>query len=57
MFWLWMFLIMLAVVGVSVLVAKMVTPKRPPSDRSDRRKHMTALKVSGAFPHRKSNRF
>lgn len=57
MFWLWMFLIMLAIVGLSVLVAKMVTPKGPKSEPGDRRKHMTALKVSGAFPHRKSNRF
>ena len=57
MFWLWMFLIMLAIVGLSVLVAKMTTPKqRGPSDPSDRSKHITALKVSGAFPHRKSNR-
>jgi hypothetical protein len=56
MFWLWMFLVMLAIVGLTVLIAKMVTPKQPRSDGDQRRRNITALKVSGAFPHRKSNR-
>jgi hypothetical protein len=56
MFWLWMFLIMLAIVGVTVLAAKVLTPPRNPGDPDQRRRNITALKVSGAFPHRKSNR-
>lgn len=57
MFWFWILLLTVFIVGVSVLVAKMTSPKpRGPSDPNDRRKHMTALKVSGALPHRKSSR-
>jgi len=53
-FWIWIFLLALAIVGASVLVGVTLGRKRPRVDpRKDR---MTALKASGAFPHRKSNR-
>lgn len=55
MFWLWIGIAVLAVVGLSVLAGKAVgKPKnRVPSDRHAQ---MTALKASGALKHRKSNR-
>ena len=55
MFWVWIGLMVLAIVGLSVVAGKALNkPKgRNSPDRHDR---MTALKVSGALKHRKSNR-
>jgi hypothetical protein len=54
MFWVWIAILMLAVVGVSVLVGRSLSkPPRQPLSRHDQ---MTALKASGALRHRKSNR-
>ncbi len=53
-FWVWILVLVLAVVGLSVAAGAMLNKRRPRVDpRKDR---ATALKASGAFPHRKSNR-
>lgn len=57
MFWLWIVLAVLVIVGATVLAAKMLSSgggRRGVS--SDRQAHITALKASGALRHRKSNR-
>lgn len=59
MFWFWMLVVFVLVIGVTVLIAKVVSPpRRPenPDERSRRHEQMTALKASGALRHRKSNR-
>jgi hypothetical protein len=54
MFWVWILVLVVTIVGLSVAAGAMISKKRPRVDpRKDR---MTALKASGAFPHRKSNR-
>lgn len=54
MFWVWMGLVVLVVIGASVLIGKTLSrPKGQPLSRAER---MTALKASGALRHRKSNR-
>lgn len=54
MFWVWIAVAVLAVVGLSVLAGKALSkPKNGIS--SDRQAQMTALKASGALKHRKSN--
>ena len=53
-FWIWILIFTLAIVGLSVAVGAALNKRRPRvNPRKDR---MTALKASGAFPHRKSNR-
>jgi hypothetical protein len=53
-FWFWIALVFLAIVGLTVLIAKMTSgPKR---DAMTRQQQVTALKASGALRHRKSNR-
>lgn len=57
MFWFGILVTVLIVIGVSVLVGKMLNVgPRDPEDRDRRQEHMTALKMSGALRHRKSNR-
>ncbi|HRP09567.1 MAG TPA: hypothetical protein PLK37_00875 [Terricaulis sp.] len=53
-FWIWILVLMLVVVGLSVAVGAALTKRRPKVD--PRKDKMMALKASGAFPHRKSNR-
>ncbi len=52
MFWVWILVMMLAVIGVSVLVGMNLKSSR--KHRASRAE-MAALKTSGAFEHRKSN--
>ncbi len=54
MFWVWIVVSMLVVVGASVLVGRMLS--QPPRQRLSRDERLTALKASGALKHRKSNR-
>jgi hypothetical protein len=55
MFWVWVGITVLAIVGASVFVGKALDkPKGPPSPK--RQSQITALKASGALKHRKSNR-
>ena len=53
-FWIAIVLVVLAIVGISVLVGKVLN--KPKQLSSDRQAQMTALKASGALRHRKSNR-
>jgi hypothetical protein len=56
-FWIGIAITVLIVVGLSVVVGKALSkPKGGGGDRSSRHAEMTALKVSGALKHRKSNR-
>jgi hypothetical protein len=53
-FWLWISVLTLVIVGASVLAGNALSKRRPRvNPREDK---MTALKASGAMPHRKSNR-
>lgn len=55
MFWVWIGLAVLAIVGFSVLAGRALgKPKSP--DSPERQQQITALKASGALRHRKSNR-
>jgi hypothetical protein len=55
MFWVWIGIFVVAIVGLSVFAGKALSkPKGPIS--SDRQAQITALKASGALKHRKSNR-
>jgi hypothetical protein len=55
MFWVWIGIVVLAIVGLSVFAGKALSkPKAPIS--GERQAHITALKASGALKHRKSNR-
>lgn len=54
MFWLWIGVTILVVVGASVVVGRALN--RPPRDRLSRHQQVTGLKASGALKHRKSNR-
>lgn len=51
MFWIWILLAVLLVVGVSVLVGRLTNQKKHRVSREE----MLALKTSGALDHRKSN--
>ncbi|MEQ1819232.1 MAG: hypothetical protein ABL871_11550 [Terricaulis sp.] len=54
-FWIAIVIVVLAIVGVSVLVGKVLSkPKGVVS--KDRQAQMNALKASGALKYRKSNR-
>lgn len=55
LFWVWIVIVMLAVVGISVLVGRALS-KPPRGGSMSRHDQMTALKASGALKHRKSNR-
>jgi hypothetical protein len=53
-FWIWILVLVVAIVGASVLVGSALNRRRPRvNPREDK---MTALKASGALQHRKSNR-
>jgi len=54
MFWVWIGVTMLVVIGASVLVGRALS--KPPTERLSREERITALKASGALKHRKSNR-
>jgi len=56
MFWVWIGLAVLVIVGLSVLAGKAL--EKPKGDRTspERQAQITALKASGALRHRKSNR-
>jgi hypothetical protein len=55
-FWIGIAITVLIVVGLSVVVGKALSKPKGGGDRSSRHAEMTALKVSGALKHRKSNR-
>jgi hypothetical protein len=54
MFWVWITLAVLTVVGLSVIAGKALN--KPRGDVSNRQQQITGLKASGALRHRKSNR-
>ncbi len=54
MFWFWIALLVLVIVGASVFVGRALS--RPPRNPMSREERMTALKASGALKYRKSNR-
>jgi hypothetical protein len=54
MFWVWIVVAVLAIVGLSVWAGKVLS--KPKDDRLSRHEQVTALKASGALRHRKSNR-
>jgi hypothetical protein len=55
MFWVWIGIVVLAIVGLSVFAGKALSkPKGTIS--SERQSQITALKASGALKYRKSNR-
>jgi len=54
MFWVWIAIFVLLIVGASVLVGRSLS--RPRGEPLSRHEKMTALKASGALKHRKSNR-
>lgn len=54
MFWVWIVVSVLVIVGLSVLVGKMLS--RPSSQQMSRHERLTALKASGALRHRKESR-
>jgi hypothetical protein len=54
MFWVWILITVLVIVGASVLIGRSLSkPRGEPLNEHER---MTALKASGALRHRKSNR-
>lgn len=55
MFWVWIGVIVVAIVGFSVLAGKALSKPKTPLP-GDRQAHITALKASGALKYRKSNR-
>lgn len=54
MFWVWIGLLVLAIIGASIVAGR--TLGKPKQISHDRQSHITALKASGALKHRKSNR-
>ncbi len=57
MFFLWIALVILFVIGVSVLIGRMMSPRAPRTrEPMSRAQKVEALKMSGAMQHRKSNR-
>jgi hypothetical protein len=56
MFWVWIVLAVLVIVGATVLAAKMLTGGGKRRVTPERQAQITALKASGALRHRKSNR-
>ncbi len=55
MFWVWIGITVLAIVGLSVFAGKALSKPKGPISR-ERQSQITALKASGALGHRKSNR-
>lgn len=55
-FWIGITVTVLVVVGLSVLVGKMLDKPKGAPTSSKRHDQITALKMSGALRHRKSNR-
>lgn len=55
-FWIGILVLVLAVVGLTVVFAGMVSHSRRTRRRPDPRDPITALKASGALRHRKSSR-
>lgn len=53
-FWIWIVVLVLGIVGVSVLVGMSINRRKPRVNPRDDK--LTALKMSGALQHRKSNR-
>lgn len=56
MFWVWIALTVLVVVGLSVFIGKALDKPKGAPMSSKRHAQVTALKMSGALKHRKSNR-
>jgi hypothetical protein len=57
MFWIWIVIAVLIIVGASVWAGKALSPPRAPrAERGSRDEKVMALKASGALRHRKSNR-
>lgn len=56
MFWVWIVVAVLAIVGLSVLAGKALSKPKGPGASPERQQQITALKASGALRHRKSNR-
>ena len=56
MFWVWIALTVLVVVGLSVFVGKALDKPKGSRPSPERQAQITALKASGALKHRKSNR-
>ena len=54
MFWVWIIILTVVIVGASVLVGRNLN--KPAQRQLSREERMTALKASGALRHRKSNR-
>ncbi len=55
-FWIGVIVAVLIVIGLTVLSAKLLSGPRRPRRDGARDERMMALKASGAFKHRKSNR-
>lgn len=55
-FWIWILVAVVAIVGLSVFVGKMVGGASGQKLSREQQDRMTALKASGALRHRKSNR-
>ena len=53
-FWIVILIVVLVVIGASVLIGTVLARGRT-GQRPSRREQMSALKASGAFPHRKEN--
>jgi hypothetical protein len=56
MFWVWIVVVVLAIVGVSVFAGKVLSKPKGVGVSPERQAQITALKASGALRHRKSNR-
>jgi hypothetical protein len=56
MFWVWIVVAMLVIVGLSVWVGKVLSKPKAGDPNLSRHAQVTALKASGALKHRKSNR-
>ena len=54
MFWVVIAIVVALVIGASVLIGTVLTRSRT-GQRPSRREQLSALKASGAFPHRKEN--
>jgi hypothetical protein len=55
MFWVWIVIAVLVIVGATVLAAKLVSSGGERRVTPERQQQITALKASGALRHRKSN--
>lgn len=55
-FWVWILVLVAVIIGLSVAFGAMLNSRPKPKAKNPREDKVTALKLSGAFPHRKSNR-